>query len=64
MKEIATSQLKKQKITTETPKQNPQRNLNFEEVTTDTSAPLALASIAHGTQNRSQARNQRGIETK
>ena len=40
-KEIATFQLKKQKITIETPKRTLQCNLNFEEVTTDTSVPPA-----------------------
>ena len=63
-KEIATSELKKQKITTETPTRTPQRNLNFEEVTTDTSVPPASASTTRGTQMRLQARNQRGSETK
>ena len=63
-KEIATFQLKKQKITTETPKRTPQCNLNFEEMTTDTSLPPASASTARGTQTQSQARNQRGTETK
>ena len=51
-KEIATSQLKKQKITSETPKRTPQRNLNFEEVTTNTSVPPASASTTRGTQTR------------
>ena len=59
-----TSQLKKQKITTETPTRTPQRNLNFEEVTTETSVPPASANTARGTQTRLQARNQRGTETK
>ena len=63
-KEIAISQLKKQKITTKTPKRTSQRNLNFEEVTTHTSVPLASTSTARGTQTRLQARNQRGTETK
>ena len=63
-KEIATSQLKKQKITTETPKRTFQRNLNFEEVMTDTSVPPTSASTARGTQTRLQARNQQGTETK
>ena len=63
-KEIVTSQLKKQKITTETPKRTPQCNLNFEEVMTDTSVPPASASTARGTQTRLQARNQQGTKTK
>ena len=63
-KEIATSQLKKQKITTETPTRTPQPNLNFAEVTTDTSVPPTSASTARGTHTRLQARNQRGTETK
>ena len=63
-KAIATSQLKKQKTTTETPTRTPQCNLNFEEVTTDTSVSPASASTAHRTQKRLQARNQRGTETK
>ena len=63
-KEIATSQLKKQKITTEISKRTPQRNLSFEEVTIDTSVPPASVSIARSTQTRLQARNQRGTETK
>ena len=63
-KEIATSQLKKQMITTETPTRTPQRNLNFEEVTTDTSVPPASASTARGTQTRLQARNQQGTKIK
>ena len=63
-KEIATSQLKKQKITTETPTRTPQRNLNFEEVTTETTIPPASANTARGTQTQLQARNQRGTETK
>ena len=52
-KEIATSQLKKQKITTETPKRTPQRTLSFEEVTTDTSVLPTSASTARDTQTRS-----------
>ena len=63
-KDIATSQLKKQKITTETPIRTPQRNLNFEEVTTKTSVPPASANTTRGIQTRLQARNQRGTETK
>ena len=51
-KEIATSQLKKQKITTETPTRTPQCNLNFEEVMTETSVPPASANTAHSTQTR------------
>ena len=64
MKEIGTSQFKKQKITTETPKRTPQRKLNFKEVTTDTSVPPASVSTARGIQTRSHARNQQGTETK
>ena len=56
-KEIATSQLKKQKITTKTPTRTSQRNLNFEEVTTETSVPPASANTARSTQTRLQARN-------
>ena len=48
-KEIATSQLKKQKITTELPTRTPQRNLNFEEVTTETSVPPASANTVRNT---------------
>ena len=62
-KEIATSQLKKQKITTETPTRTPQRNLNFEEVTIETSVPPTSANTARVTQTRLQARNQRGTDT-
>ena len=58
VKEIATSQLKKQKTTTKTPTRTPQRNLNFEEVTTDTSVPPASASTARDTQTQLQVRNQ------
>ena len=63
-KEIATSQLKKQKITTKPPTRMPQRNLNFEEVTTETSVPPTSANTARSTQTRLQARNQQGTETK
>ena len=63
-KEIATSQLKKQKLTTEPPTRTPQRNLNFEEVMTKTSVPPASANTARSTQTRLQARNQQGTETK
>ena len=63
-KEICTSQLKKQKITTETPKRTFQCNLNFEEMTTNTSVPPTAASTTRGTQTRSQARDQRGTEAK
>ena len=62
-KEIATSQLKKQKITTETLTRTPQRNLNFEEATTKTSVSPASANTAIGTQTWLQARNQRGTDT-
>ena len=64
MKEIATSQLKKQKITTEPPTKTPQCNLNFEEVTTKTSVPPASANTVRSTQIWLQARNQQGTETK
>ena len=63
-KEIATSQLKKQKTTTETPKRTLQRTLSFEEATIDTSVLPASASTTRDTQTRSQARIQREIETK
>ena len=63
-KEIATSQLKKQKLTTEPPTRTPQRNLNFEEVTTETSVPPASANTARSTQTCLPARNQQGTETK
>ena len=63
-KEIATSQLKKQKLTTEPLTRTPQRNLNFEEVTTETSVPPASANKARSTQTCLQARNQQGTETK
>ena len=43
---------------------NPQRNLNFEEVTTGTSVPPASANTARSTQTRLQAKNQQGTETK
>ena len=56
-KEIATSQLKKQKLTTEPPMRTPQRNLHFEEVTTETSVPPASANTACGTQTRLPAKN-------
>ena len=56
-KEIAMSQLKKQKTTTKTPTRTPQRNLNFEEATTETSVPPASANTAHDTQKRLQVRN-------
>ena len=57
-KEIVTSQLKKQKLTTEPTTKTPQHNLNFEEVTTKTSVPPASANTAHSTQMRLQAKNQ------
>ena len=63
-KEIATSQLKKQKLTTEPPMRTPQRNLNFEEVMTETSVPPASANTARGTQTRLLAKNEHGTETK
>ena len=63
-KEIATSQLKKQKLTTEPPMRTPQRTLNFEEVTTETTVPPASANTARSTQTSLQARNQQGTETK
>ena len=63
-KEIAMSQLKKQKLTTEPLTRTPQRNLNFEEVMTETSVPPASANTACNTQTRLQARNQQGTETK
>ena len=56
-KEIATSQLKKQKLTTEPLTRTPQHNLNFEEATTETSVPPASANTARSTQMRLQARN-------
>ena len=56
-KEIATSQFKKQKLTTEPFTRTPQYNLNFEEVTTETSVPPASANTARSTQTRLQARN-------
>ena len=58
------SQLKKQKITIEPPTRTPQCNLNFEEVTTETSVPPASANTAHSIQMRLPARNQQGTETK
>ena len=48
-KEIATSKLKKQKLTTEPLMRTPQHNLNFEEVTTETSVPPASANMARST---------------
>ena len=63
-KEIATSQLKKQKITTEPSTRTPQRNLNFEKVRTKTNVPPASANTIRSTQTRLQARNQQGTETK
>ena len=60
----AMSQLKKQKITTEPPTRTPQCNLNFEEVTTETSVPPASTNTARSTQTSLQARNQQGTETK
>ena len=63
-KEIATSQLKKRKLTTEPPMRTPQRNLNFEEVTTETSVPPASANTARGTQTRLPAKNEQGTKTK
>ena len=48
-KEIATSQLKKHKLTTEPPTRTPQRNLNFKEVTTKTSVPPASPNTARST---------------
>ena len=48
-KEIETSQLKKQKLTTKPLTRTPQRNLNFEEVTTETSVPPASANTACST---------------
>ena len=42
----------------------PQRNLNFEEITTETSVPPALANTACGTQTRLLAKNEQGTETK
>ena len=62
-KEIATFQLKKQKLTTEPPMTS-QRNLNFEEVMTETSIPPASANTARGTQTRLPAKNEQGTETK
>ena len=41
-----------------------QRTLNFEEVTTETTVPPALANTAYSTQTSLQARNQQGTETK
>ena len=64
VKEIATSQLKKQKLTTESATKTPQCNLRFEEVTTETSVPPASANTARSTQTRFQARNQQRTETK
>ena len=63
-KEIATSQLKKQKLTTEPPMRTPQRNLNFEEVTTETNVSPASANTARSTQTRLPAKNKQGTETK
>ena len=63
-KEIATSQLKKQKLTTEAPTRTPQHNLNFEEVTTETTVLPASANMARITQTSLQARKQQGTETK
>ena len=63
-KKIATSQLKKQKLTTEPLTRSPQGNLNFEEVMTETNVPPASANTARSTQTRFQARNQQGMETK
>ena len=51
-KEIATSQLKKQKLTTEPLTRTSQCNLNFEEVTTKTSVPPTSANTARITQTR------------
>ena len=51
-KEIATSLLKKQKLTTKPLTRTPQRNLNFEEVMTETSVPPASANTARSTQTR------------
>ena len=44
--------------------EDPQRTLNFEEVTTKTSIPPASANTARSTQTSLQARNQQGTETK
>ena len=63
-KEIATSQLKKQKLTTEPPMRTPQRDPDFEEVTTETSVPPASANTARSTQTRLPAKNEQGTETK
>ena len=64
VKEIATSQLKKQKLTTEPLTRTPQRNLNFKEVTTETNVLPTSANTARSTQTRFQAKNQHGTETK
>ena len=67
-KEIATSQLKKQKLTTKPPMRTPQRNLDFEEVTTETSVPPRLGkySTRHSDPPSSQKRkgdgNQRPVQ--
>ena len=63
-KEIATSQLKKQKLTTEPPMRTPQRNLHFEEVTTETSVSPTSANTARGSQTCLPAKNKQGTETK
>ena len=63
-KEIATSQLKKQKLTTEPPMRTPQHNLNFEEVTTKTNVTPGSANTTRSTQTRFPAKNDQGTETK